>query len=454
MTRTIRSAALWLAMLFASVALMARPAAAQTFLRDAETEALFMDAAAPLVEAAGLRPENVEFVLLDDPSINAFVAGGQRVYFHSGLLMEADHVGQLQAVIAHELGHVEGGHIIRLQGGAKQATAVSIMSLILGGLAMAAGSGEAGMGAMALGQQMAMANFLSFNRTQETSADMAGARYLHEAGLSGKGSLEFFKKLQNQEYRRFISQDNGYARTHPLTGDRIASLRDLYEKDDAWDTPVDPDLDARFQRVKAKLLGYLNPERALRDYPHSDNSAAGHTARAYAYHRGGYPEEALKETKALIAGNPEDPYVLELQGQILLEGGNPQAALAPLRHALEIAPDEPLIMAALGHALVSSEDAEKMAEAETILRAAVLRDKTNAFAWYNLGIIYDRRGDTPRAALASAERFQLLGQHKLALGAARMAFANLPVGTPDSLRAEDIAMTSEYELRKAGEKID
>ena len=441
-------------MIVACMALLARPAAAQTFLRDAETEQLFANASAPLVEAAGLRPGNVEFVLLDDPSINAFVAGGQRVYVHSGLIMQADHVGQLQAVLAHELGHVEGGHVLRLQSGMKDATVISIVSLVLGGLAAAAGGGEAGMGAMALGQQIALGRFMAFSRTQEASADQAGARYLIDAGISGRGSVEFFKKLQNQEFRLNIPQEDSYARTHPLSRERAVAMQEKLGKDPAWDKPADPELEAQFQRVKAKLIGYLDPSRAFRDYPRGDDSIAGRTARAYAYHQGGYPEEALVETSSLLAEAPDDPFLLELHGQILLDGGNPDAALDPLRRAVALAPDEPLIATTLGHALVASEDPAAYDEAEQVLRSAVARDRTNGFAWYNLGVIYDRHGDDARAALASAERFQLLGQHLLALGAARRAMAGIDRQGPDWLRAQDIAMTSEFELKKAGKKID
>ena len=209
----------------------ARPAAAQSVLRDSETELLFRDISKPLIQAAGLDPANVKVVLLNDPEINAFVAGGQIVYIHSGLLTAADNVNQLQGVIAHELGHVAGGHIIRMDEGASAATKISILSLVLAAAAIAAGAApDAGMGIMVAGQQAAMGNFLSFTRAQESSADLAGASYLSKAGISGKGSLEFFKKLQNQEYRLAIYAKDSYDRTHPLSqrahpGARAKSIR-------------------------------------------------------------------------------------------------------------------------------------------------------------------------------------------------------------------------------------
>ena len=308
----------------AAVALSTQQAAAQSVLRDAETEALFKDIGAPLVKAAELGDGNVDFVLLNDPSINAFVAGGQAIYIHSGLINAADNVNEVQGVIAHELGHITGGHIIRFDEGAKSATNITILSLLLGVAAAAAGSPDAAMGVLAAGQQAAMGKFLAFTRVQESSADAAGAQFLSKAGISGRGSIQFFKKLQNQEFRHGYSQDDEatFGRTHPLTGDRIATLQETYEKDPAWDKPADPALQERFRRIKAKLYGYLaEPEQALIAYPPTDNSIPAHYARAYAYHKQAFVGKALAETAALIATEPHNPYFLELEGQILRAPG-------------------------------------------------------------------------------------------------------------------------------------
>jgi predicted Zn-dependent protease len=430
----------------------ARPAAAAdegpSILRDAETEALFRDIAAPLVEAANLDKKSVRVVLIRDDEINAFVAGSQNVYVNSGLLTRSDNVNQLQAVIAHELGHVAGGHAIRMGEGAKEASGISLATLVLGAIAIAAGAPEAGMGILAMGQRAALGQFLAFTRAQETSADLAGVKYLSAAGISGKGSLEFFKKLQNQEYRLAIYATDSYERTHPLSSERISILEDLYKKDPAWDRPSDPQLEARFQRVKAKLLGFVNSRQAINKYPESDQTVPAHYARAYAYHLGAYPEKALSEAEALLKTNPHDPYFLELKGQILLESGRPAEAIAPLREATERSGRAPLIASMLGHALISTEDKKNYAEAKTILKTAVSIDNENPFAWYQLGMIYGQEGDTPRAALATAERNNLEGNPKLALASAEMAMRGIPPGSPDYLRAQDIAMVSRAELKK------
>jgi predicted Zn-dependent protease len=350
-------------------------------------------------------------------------------------------------VVAHELGHVAGGHSIRMGEGAKQATGIQLATMVLGAIALAAGAGDAAMGLMMMGQRAALGSFLAFTRAQETSADLAGASYLSKAGISGKGSLQFFKKLQNQEYRLAVYATDSYDRTHPLSGERISMLENLYKKDPAWNNPTDPALEARFQRVKAKLLGFINPKQAIQKYPESDQSVPAHYARAYAYHLGAYPDKALSETDALLKTDPDDPYFLELKGQILLEGGKPAEAIAPLREAVKESHDAPLIASMLGHALIATEDVKNFGEAKTILKTAVARDNENPFAWYQLGIIYDREGDQPRAALATAERNNLEGNPKLALASAEMAMRGIPAGTPDYLRAQDIAMVSKAELK-------
>ena len=445
MTRCLRLAMLALLLAFAA----ARPAAAQSVLRDSETELLFRDISRPLIQAAGLDPANVKIVLLNDFEINAFVAGGQIVYIHSALLTAADNVNQVQGVIAHELGHVAGGHILRMNEGAGNATKISILSLVLAAAAVAAGApADAGMGIMMAGQRAAMGDFMAFTRAQESSADLAGAAYLSKAGISGKGSLEFFKKLQNQEYRLAIYAKDSYDRTHPLSQERVQSLAEIYQKDPAWNRPSDPALEARFERVKAKLQGYIDPKKATTLYPESDQSVPAHYARAYAYHLGAYPDKALSEADALLKTAPQDPFFLELKGQILLESGQPKTAIPILREAVKNAPDQPMIAVMLGHALIASEDGKNFAEAKQVLKTAVNRDNDNPFAWLQLGIVYDHEGDQARAALATAERNNLQGNAKLALASARMAMRGIPANTPDYLRAQDIAMVSEAELKK------
>ena len=431
--------------LLAALALTVQPAAAQSIsiLRDAETEQLLQDMVDPLAEAAGLGEGAVDVVLLNDSSVNAFVAGGQRIFVHSGLINAADNANEVQGVLAHELGHITGGHINRFSEGAGNATRITLLSALLAVGAALAGGGEAAMGVLAAGQQAAMGSFLAFSRVQEASADAAGAQFLSDAGISGRGSIAFFEKLQSYEFRRNISQDQDreYSRTHPLSGNRIARLREDYEADPAWNAPGDPEMEERFQRAKAKLFGYLAaPERTLNSYPDYMTGAPARYARAYAYHQQAKVDKALEEVDALIVIDPDDPYFLELKGQILLESGRVSEAIAPLREATRLTGSNPLIASSLGHALIATEDPDNLEEAESVLRAAVGRDHENPFAWYQLGVVYGQQGDIPRARLASAEQQVMQGNFASALANAQAAESALPAGSADWLRAQDVAL--------------
>jgi predicted Zn-dependent protease len=442
----------------ALLGLVAQPVAAQSrqeILRDAETEQLLQDMVDPLVEAAGMPRGSVDVVLVGDPSVNAFVSGGQRIYVHSGLINAADTANEVQGVLAHELGHITGGHVISIYDAYGKAAKISLLTTLLGVAAAIAGAGDAAMGAMALGQQVAIGSFLSFNRQQEASADAAGVKYLSAAGITGKGSISFFQKLQNEEFRYGRSQadEATFSRSHPLSGDRISRMEADYRADPAWDRQPDPELQARFERAKAKLYGYLaTPAQTLNAYPTYLTSAPARYARAYAYHKDARITEALAEADALVATDPDNPYYLELRGQILLESGRPVEALESLRRATQLTGNDPLIASTFGHALLATEESSNLAEAEQVLRAAVARDRENPFAWYQLGMVYGARGDIPRARLASAEQQIMSGRPREALMNAEAAEQSLPRDSVDWIRAGDVAMQARAELERTRDR--
>jgi predicted Zn-dependent protease len=345
--------------------------------------------------------------------------------------------------------------VIRNDEGAKPATGITILSLLLGAAAAAAGSADAGMGIFMAGQQAALGKYLAFNRAQESSADAAGAQFLSKAGISGRGSIDFFKKLQNQEFRYGFRRnaETEFYSTHPMTADRLTTLQDTYEQDPAWTRPSDPALQARFLRVKAKLYGYLaEPQSTLAAYPDYLKDTAARYARAYAFHKEAFLDKALGETDAMLASNPNDPYALELKGQILLESGKPVDALEPLRKATALSNNAPLIATTFGHALLATEDKANFAEAEKVLKTAVARDRENPFAWYQLGVVYEAKGDIPRARLASAEQQLMEMQLPEAVRSADAAEAALPKGSADWLRAQDIAMSARAMIERRGKK--
>jgi predicted Zn-dependent protease len=190
----------------------------------------------------------------------------------------------------------------------------------------------------------------------------------------------------------------------------------------------------------------------MRLYPATTNTVSARYARAYAFHKQGFLDKATAETDALIAQSPNDPYFLELKGQVLLEAGKPAEALGPLRRATELSGNQPLIATTFGHALIATEDKDHFAEAERVLKTAVARDRENPFAWYQLGTVYAAKGDIPRAKLASAEQQVMSGNMPQALSSAEAAQADLPRGSADWLRAQDIAFQARAAVERQRKK--
>ncbi len=425
-----------LALAIASLASVS-PARAQ-FLRDAEAEKFFRDSSNPIFAAAGLDPASVNIYLLNVPSINAFVTGGQNIFIHTGLILAADDVNEFIGVMAHETCHIACGHRIRTNAALGNLSATSIISLVLGAAAIAAGAGDAGLALLLGGQQVARGQFLAYSRGQEGEADIAGASYLTEVGHSATGLIGFFEKLRDQEILAQIRQDP-YVRTHPLNRDRIARLQEVAAESPHYRKPPDPALNERFRRVQAKLFGYLNNAQAtLRRYPPSDTSVYARYARVYAYHRALEWKYALAEADALIAMEPGNPYFYEIKGQVLFESGQIDDAIEVLRQAVIRAPREPLIITALGQALISKEDPVATAEARPLLERATTLDRSNTFAWFNLARAYSLEGDNARANLATAERFYSGGSAGQALLYAQRAVDTFRPGSPEWIRAQDI----------------
>ncbi len=417
---------------------LAHHAYAQSILRDAETEAFLHEISDPIFLAAGLNPNNVRIYLLNDSSLNAFVTGGQNIFIHSGLIMASDDVDQLIGVIAHETGHIAGGHLSRIGEAANAAGNFSILSLVLGAAAIVAGSADAGIGIIAAGQTVAQRQFLAYNRVQESSADQAGAKYLNSLGISGKGLIDFFDKLRSQEILAQIRQDP-YVRSHPLTSTRILSLQQVLGKSQYFTKAPNAEHNEKFNRLKAKIAGYLQkPIQTIRQYPTTDKSASARYARVYAYHKALEWDLALSEADALISYEPENPYFYEIKGQILFENGKVHQALPIFRRAIELAPNQPLVATALGQAMVSLEEDDLMREAIPILENATRQDRGNTFAWFNLAKAYSWTGQEANANLATAERFYSAGVVFQSLSYARRAMNDFNVGSPEWLRAQDI----------------
>ncbi|MFP3942295.1 MAG: M48 family metalloprotease [Alphaproteobacteria bacterium] len=414
-------------------------------IRDAEIEDMLRDWSDPIFKAAGLTPSSVEIILVNDPSINAFVALGQNMFIHTGLINEADLPNEVVGVIAHETGHIAGGHLARLPGAAGKATTPLIVSLLLGAAAIAAGAPDVGAAVMSGGAHIAQRQILAYNRTQESAADQAAMRYLERTGQSSKGLLTFFDQFRDSTVMMDRSIDP-YAQTHPMPQDRIASLEQRVAESQFRDRKDSPEEIHRLKMAQAKLHGFLDDIGSVyRRYPESDQSLPAHYARSIAYFREAKVEEALDELTPVFEAEPENPYLHELKSQILFESGRVKQAIPPARLALELAPDEPLLRIALGQALLASDEAGAdrtvALEAKNNLEMAVREDPHNPLAWRQLAQAYARLGDEAMADLATAERYFAVGAIGDAKGFAMRARRKLKKGSEAWQRASDILVT-------------
>ena len=410
-----------------------------SFIRDAEIENTIRTYAAPLFQAAGLEPSDVRIYLVNDRSLNAFVAGGQRLFINTGLIMRSKHAGQVIGVIAHETGHIAGGHLSRLQAAIANSTAQSILALVIGAAAViGTGRGDVGAAIVAGGQSMGLRSFLHYNRTQESAADQAALRFLDATGQSSRGLLEFMELLGAQDLLSADRQDP-YLRTHPLSRERVDAVQAHLSRSPNRDKAQPARIQELHRRMLAKLYAFLEPvPRTLRRYADSDTGLAARYARAIAYYRKPDLGKALPLIDGLIAERPEDPYFHELKGQMLFENGRAAEALKPYETAVRLLPRSPLLRRGLAQVQLELGDPALIEPAIRNLRAAVQRDAEAPFTWRQLAIAYGRRGDMGMSAVALAEEALLKGDARQARYHAGKAGKLLPRGSIGWLQAQDI----------------
>jgi predicted Zn-dependent protease len=447
--RRTTPAARLVAVVTATALAAAAPAHAQkglALVRDAEIEQLLREYTQPILRAAGLAQQNVQVVIINDRSFNAFVADGRRIFVNGGALMEAETPNQIIGVLAHETGHIAGGHLARMREQLASASTQSIIAMILGaGALIAAGRsgsadlGQAGAAAIA-GPTMAIQNTMfGYMRAQEEQADRAGVKFLTATGQSAKGMYQTFKRLADQVLYQ-VRYMNPYLQTHPLPSDRVAALEGLAKASPYWDHKDPPALQARHDLMRAKLYGFIErPDGVARRYPLSDTSLAARYARAISAYRFSDPRAALAQIDALIQAQPQNPYFYELKGQALLEAGKPAEAIGPLRHAVELAPNPALIQIMLGQALVATRDRARVDEAVSLLQAAALREPESPDVYSQLAMAYGQKNDLARADLASAQAAFMRGDIKTAREIATRAKSRFPVGSPGWVKADDLA---------------
>lgn len=422
---------------------MAAPASAQSnkisLIRDAEAENIIRAYSTPLFKAAGLNPDDIRIHLVNDRSLNAFVAGGQRLFINTGLILQSAHSNQLIGVIAHEIGHIAGGHLSRMEDEMRRASAQQILAMIIGGAAaIGTGRGDAGAAVMMGGANTAMRGLLAFSRTQESSADAAALQFLDQTRQSARGLLEFMQILDKQDPRSPDRQDP-YLRTHPLSRERIEVMLQHVAASPYSALPPSAAFETMHKRMKAKLYAFLNPlGHTLNQYPERDQSVPARYARAIAYYRVPQLEKALGLIDDLIREHPDDPYFHELRGQMLFENGRVAEAVGSYQTAVRLLPASGLLKGDLARVQIESQDPALLEPAIANLNDALRDDRTQPFYWRQLAIAHGRRNEMAESSLALAEEAILLNRKAEARYHAGRAERLLPRGSPGWLKAQDI----------------
>jgi predicted Zn-dependent protease len=410
-----------------------------SMIRDTEIENTIRMYAAPLLSAAGLEPDAFYVHLVNSPELNAFVARGQRLFITTGLIRRSQNADQVIAVMAHEIGHISGGHLARLKGAIDDASTAAIITQALGlAIGVLSGQGGAAVAVGGGGQHVIERSLLSYSRGQEQAADQAAATFLDQARLSSRGMAQFFNILANQEYLH-SSRQEAYVRTHPLTRERVRFAERHLQTSQFANAPTPMRYIIAHRLMVAKLDGFMgSPPQVLAQYKESDKSVAARYARTIAEYRNYNLDAAVPMIDALIAEHPRNPYYFELKGQMLFENARIDEALTAYRESVRLLPGAPLLRTSLAHAMIESNRPELLEEALSHANEALRVDQFIPLAWRLAGTVYGRRGEMGHSAWALAEYNLLIGRSRLALSQAKRAIKLLKQGSPSWLRAQDI----------------
>ncbi len=418
-------------------------------LEDTEIGETLKAYARPLLIAGGIPPESIAIHMIVDNTLNAFATEGGNVYIHTGLLLRAKNSNEVIGVMAHEFGHIAGGHVIMVASDIAGPQTISMLGTLLGIAAgVASGNPTLGIALMMGSQRAALGEFLSFSRGQEARADQFAIKVLNDTHQSIKGIHDFFERISGDERLVTINIDP-YLQSHPLSIERMSAMEAAMQASPYTDVPSDPELDRQHRRMLAKLFAFLKPQvTTLQRYPESDKSIEARYARAIAFYRRGQFDQALPIVDSLLTDAPHDQYFWQIKGDMLLSQSRVDESVVAYREALKYMPDAPEILTSLAHALVESNKPENAPEAQATLKHALALDSEDAGAWDMLARSYAQANDTGMSAYAAAERAILLGQFGDVARYCAEAERLLTKDTPTWYRLQDIKVLAQNNLRE------
>lgn len=421
-------------------------AQAISLISDEESEIFLQKITQPLFKAAGIPYNRNKVFIVNDNSLNAFVSDGNSLFIHTGTLTSASSPEEISGVIAHETGHIMGGHIIRQKLKNESLQQASLASMLLAGTTAAVtGRGDVAMAIALGGQSSTLSNYMQYRTEQERSADESAVKLLNATKQSPQGMLKFMKRISQRNDLSGI-EETPYFRTHPVTRERINFMEKATAQSDYQ--PGQKNLD-EFLRIKAKLLAFLEtPEQTFRRYPLSNSSVPARYAQAIAYFKQLDINNALKKINALIKEEPDNPFFHELKGQIYLETGKIKPAKQEYQTALAKLPGSPLLQLSLAQAIL--EDAptpDDLKKAVSLLNQANIKQPT-PMGWLLLSRAFEASGNTAYSSYAAAEYSLSIGMPDVAQRQADNAQKHLKNDKKLKLKIDDLQSRLKEQTKK------
>ena len=406
-------------------------------IRDTELETGLQTLMEPLVEAAGYPPNSIAIRIIVDPNYNAFVAGEQIIYVHSGLLLNAKSAEETIGVLAHEIGHLKAGHVPRRDAAIADANSANALVALAAIAVAAGGGGDAAVGVLIGGQDQATRKLLQTIRYDEAVADEIGLSLLDKSGISASGLRDMMQRMAAQRALPENRQSH-YYQTHPAAAERLRTYQDHVTRRAGQTTPINDEILALVNRLETKMRAYVEPPQSVLAQ-FDDADALTHLyARSIALYRRGELEEAMKIIDNLIAMAPQDAFFHEFSGDILLSMAKPDAASRAYEQAISIRPNSPQILLNYGRALIASGKAADLPDAISALKQARDGEPKWTFAYRQLAIAYGRAGQLADADITLAEEALMTGDTQQAIKMAKRSISHGSVSAEIQNRANDI----------------
>ena len=425
---------------------------AQNIIRDTEIERVIDSYAEPIIRSSNLDPKTITIRIIADNSLNAFVTSGNRMYLNTGTILASDSYQEIVGIIAHEVGHIVGGHTVTFTDQMQTALNTTLLTSLLGVAAgIASGNSDLGMALALGGQGTAQRQMLAFSRGQESAADQFALKALDKSKQSASGLIDFFKKISGQELLVTDRQDP-YVRTHPLTSTRISVIQNHLNNSKYKDIRPNEDLEEKHRLIKAKIFSFLRPLKlSIQKYPETDMSIEAIYARSIAFYRRGNLDKSIPLIDYLIETKPNNPYFWELKGQMLFENGYLAEAIKSYSMAIKLSPFSPLIRIAQAHAMVETGKREYSNQIQNLLSVALQTEPRNVFAWDLSAKSYAISGQNALSAYAASEKAILIGDLENTFRYVMKAENEIKKGSPVWLRLQDIKILAN-EIKKRRER--